>query len=142
MNYDELEAKVLDSIETSSPKFEQKEFAMASGIIPPKSVIEMGIGGGIAGIVSNQVGRISMMPTQLTSITGLVPAAVGTIVKMVTKKTGMVDNLSTGLIIGGIAEFVSTFARNQGFGTTEVAQQREKQAENTQIVPQGLNAIW
>ena len=83
-----------------------------------------------------------MMPSQLSGVTGLIPAVVGTVVKMVIKPKGMVEDLSNGLIVGGIAEFVSNFAAGRGFGTTEVAQKREKLAENTQIVPQGLNAIW
>ena len=143
MNYDELEAKVLDSID-ASPKFAQKltpDFEQDK-IVPSKSLIGLGIGGGIAGIVTSQVQNISMMPSQLSGVTGLIPAVVGTVVKMVIKPKGMIEDLSNGLIVGGIAEFVSNFANGRGFGTSEVAQKREKLVENTQIVPQGLNAIW
>tara|TARA_R110002051_G_scaffold197175_1_gene264677 strand:- start:78 stop:497 length:420 start_codon:yes stop_codon:yes gene_type:complete len=139
MNYDELETRVLDSIENSNPHFEQRDFAMPA-VIPSKSVIEMGVGGGLAGIVSNQIGGISQL-SMITSvgINGLVPVLAGTVVKLVTKKTGLIENLSNGLIIGGIAEFVATLAAKQGLG---VEQKREKQVENTQIVPKGMNAIW
>ncbi len=142
MNYDELEAKVLDSID-ASPKFAQKltpDFEQE--IVPSKSLIGLGIGGGIAGIVTSQVSNISMLPSQLSGVTGLIPAVVGTVVKMVIKPKGMIEDLSNGLIVGGIAEFVSNFAAGRGFGVSEVAQKREKLVENTQIVPQGLNAIW
>ena len=139
MNYDELEAKVLDSID-ASPKFAQKlspDFEQE--IVPSKSLIGLGIGGGIAGIVTSQVSNISMLPSQLSGVTGLIPAVVGTVVNMIIKPKGMIKDLSNGLIVGGIAEFVSSFAAGRGYG---VAQKREKLAENTQIVPHGLNAIW
>ena len=142
MNYDELEAKVLDSID-ASPKFAQKLTPdFEEQIKPSNTLIGLGIGGGIAGIVTSQVSNISMMPSQLSGVTGLIPAVVGTVVNMVIKPKGMIKDLSNGLIVGGIAEFVSSFAAGRGFGTTEVAQKREKLAENTQIVPNGLNAIW
>ena len=142
MNYDELEAKVLDSID-ASPKFAQKLTPdFEEEIKPSNTLIGLGIGGGIAGIVTSQVNNISMVPSQLSGVTGLIPAIVGTVVKMVIKPKGMIEDLSNGLIVGGIAEFVSNFAKGRGFGTSEVAQKREKLAENTQIVPQGLNAIW
>ena len=139
MNYDELEAKVLDSID-ASPKFAQKlspDFEQE--IVPSKSLIGLGIGGGIAGIVTSQVSNISMLPSQLSGVTGLIPAVVGTVVKMIIKPKGMIEDLSNGLIVGGIAEFVANFASGRGYG---VAQKREKLVENTQIVPHGLNAIW
>ena len=139
MNYDELEAKVLDSID-ASPKFAQRlspDFEQE--IVPSKSLIGLGIGGGIAGIVTSQVSNISMLPSQLSGVTGLIPAVVGTVVKMIIKPKGMIEDLSNGLIVGGIAEFVANFASGRGYG---VAQKREKLAENTQIVPHGLNAIW
>jgi hypothetical protein len=139
MNYDELEAKVLDSID-ASPKFAQKlspDFEQE--IVPDRSLIGLGIGGGIAGIVTSQVSNISMLPSQLSGVTGLIPAVVGTVVNMIIKPKGMIKDLSNGLIVGGIAEFVSSFASGRGYG---VAQKREKLVENTQIVPHGLNAIW
>ena len=141
MNYDELEAKVLDSID-ASPKFAQRlspDFEETETVKPSNTLIGLGIGGGIAGIVTSQVSNISMLPSQLSGVTGLIPAVVGTVVNMIIKPKGMNKDLSNGLIVGGIAEFVANFASGRGYG---VAQKREKLVENTQIVPHGLNAIW
>ena len=93
MNYDELEAKVLDSID-ASPKFAQKLTPdFEEEIKPSNTLIGLGIGGGIAGIVTSQVSNISMMPSQLSGVTGLIPAVVGTVVNMVIKPKGMIKDL-------------------------------------------------
>lgn len=139
MNYDELEAKVLESIDSKSPSFAQKVdplFEM-SNVVPSKSLIGLGIGGGISGIASGVVNKFSPIDLNQFGIAGVVPLAAGTLVKLLLKPKGMVEDISNGLIVAGISEAVSGLT-----GDFSLAQKRVVKAENTQIVPKGMNAIW
>lgn len=142
MNYDELEEKVLESID-SSPKFAQQEFA-EQRIVPSGQLIGLGIGGGISGIATGLVQ--DKLPDAITSfgIQGLVPIVIGTGLKLVLKgKGGMKEDIPNGMIVAGIAQAVAGFTDGMNFAGGNVAQKRDKSnSENTQIVPQGMNAIW
>ena len=141
MNYDELEAKVLESIDSKSPSFAQKvnpEFEMSANVVPSKSLIGLGIGGGLSGIASGVVNKFSPIDLNQFGISGVVPLAAGTIVKLILKPKGMLEDVSNGLIVAGISEAVSGLT-----GDFSLAQERKPQAEkNTQIVPKGMNAVW
>lgn len=140
MNYDELEARVLESIDSKSPSFAQKvnpEFEMSANVVPSKSLIGLGIGGGLSGIASGVVNKFSPIDLNQFGISGVVPLAAGTIVKLILKPKGMLEDVSNGLIVAGISEAVSGLT-----GDFSLAQERKPQAENTQIVPRGMNAVW
>ena len=141
MNYDELEAKVLESIDSKSPSFAQKvnpEFEMSSNVVPSKSLIGLGIGGGLSGIASGVVNKFSPIDLNQFGISGVVPLAAGTILKFLPMfKKGMGEDVANGLIVAGISEAVSGLT-----GNFSLAQERKPQAENTQIVPRGMNAVW
>jgi len=146
MNYDELEEKVLESID-SSPKFaQQTDFAETSmqSIKPTTQLIGLGIGGGISGIATGLVQ--DKLPDAITSfgIQGLVPIVIGTGLKLILKpRGGMKEDIPNGMIVAGIAQAVAGFTDGMNFAGGNVAQKRDKSnSENTQIVPQGMNAIW
>ena len=143
MNYDELEEKVLESID-SSPRFaQQKDFAEQE-VVPSKELIGLGIGGGISGIATGLVQ--DKLPDAITSfgIQGLVPIVIGTTIKLILKpRGGMKEDIPNGMIVAGIAQAVAGFTDGMNFAGGNVAQKRDKSnSENTQIVPQGMNAIW
>ena len=81
MNYDELEEKVLESID-SSPKFAQQRDFAEQEVVPSKELIGLGIGGGISGIATGLVQ--DKLPDAVTSfgIQGLVPIVIGTGLKL------------------------------------------------------------
>jgi len=146
MNYDELEEKILESID-SSPKFaQQTDFAETSmqSIKPTTQLIGLGIGGGISGIATGLVQ--DKLPDAITSfgIQGLVPIVIGTGLKLILKpKGGIKEDIPNGMIVAGIAQAVAGFTDGMDFAGGNVAQKRDKSnSENTQIVPQGMNAIW
>ena len=143
MNYDELEEKVLESID-SSPKFAQQRDFAEQEVVPSKELIGLGIGGGISGIATGLVQ--DKLPDAITSfgIQGLVPIVIGTGLKLVLKgKGGMKEDIPNGMIVAGIAQAVAGFTDGMNFAGGNVAQKRDKSnSENTQIVPQGMNAIW
>ena len=126
MNYDELEEKVLESID-SSPRFaQQKDFAETA--------------------LETAKPTQDKLPDAITSfgIQGLVPIVIGTGLKLVLKgKGGMKEDIPNGMIVAGIAQAVAGFTDGMNFAGGNVAQKRDKSnSENTQIVPQGMNAIW
>lgn len=146
MNYDELEEKVLESID-SSPRFaQQKDFAETAleTAKPTEQLIGLGIGGGVSGIATGLVQ--DKLPDAITSfgIQGLVPIVIGTTIKLILKpKGGMKEDIPNGMIVAGIAQAVAGFTDGMNFAGGNVAQKRDKSnSENTQIVPQGMNAIW
>jgi len=148
MNYDELEEKVLESID-SSPRFaQQTDFAETSTQTIKESMsgqlIGLGIGGGISGIATGLVQ--DKLPDAITSfgIQGLVPIVIGTTIKLILKpRGGMKEDIPNGMIVAGIAQAVAGFTDGMNFAGGNVAQKRDKSnSENTQIVPQGMNAIW
>jgi hypothetical protein len=143
MNYDELEEKVLESID-SSPKFAQQRDFAEQEVVPSKELIGLGIGGGISGIATGLVQ--DKLPDAVTSfgIQGLVPIVIGTGLKFILKgRGGMKEDIPNGMIVAGIAQAVAGFTDGMNFAGGNVAQKRDKSnSENTQIVPQGMNAIW
>jgi hypothetical protein len=143
MNYDELEEKVLESID-SSPKFAQQRDFAEQEVVPSKELIGLGIGGGISGIATGLVQ--DKLPDAVTSfgIQGLVPIVIGTGLKFILKgRGGMKEDIPNGMIVAGIAQAVAGFTDGMNFAGGNVAQKRDKSnSENTQIVPHGMNAIW
>lgn len=129
MNYDELEAKVIQAIDDKkSPSFAQEispEFAMPN-LKPKDSIIYMGIGGGISGIVSSAFEKFIPVSIPTFGINGLVPIIAGTAIKLVLKPSGKLDDVTNGLIVAGISEAVSGF-------TGSATEQVREEPKNTQI---------
>ena len=139
MNYDELESQVLKAIETKTPFVDSAnpEFAQ-SDLVPSRTLLGLGIGGGISGIASGVVTRFSPVDLTQFGIAGIVPIVTGTLVKLILKPKGMAEDIANGMIVAGISEAVSGFTG--GFGA---AQKREdKPKEKEQIQNRGVNAVW
>ena len=125
MNYEELQSKVLDTIEKKdeSVSFAQDvTFEQSFGI--DKTLIEQGIGGALSGTFSGIVSGIAGFPV----IVG------GIVMKKFIGKTGMLKNISDGLIVAGISEAVSSLIGGGILGS--LGQERkelpEKEITNTQ----------
>ena len=129
MNYDELEAKVIQAIDDKkSPSFAQEvspEFSMPD-IKPSNQLIGLGIGGGISGIVSSAFQKFSPVAIPTFGIDGIIPIVAGTAIKLVLKPTKMLGDVTNGLIVAGISQAVS------GFAGDKVEQVRDE-PKNTQI---------
>ena len=74
MNYDELESQVLKAIETKTPFVDaaSPEFAQ-SDLVPSRTLLGLGIGGGISGIASGVVTRCSPVDISEFGVAGMVP---------------------------------------------------------------------
>ena len=108
MNYDELEAKVIDTIDNKTQFAQDAEFAMPS-IKPSNELIGLGIGGGVSGLVSGAFNKFIPFDLGQFGIDGLVPIVAGTLIKLVIKPTDMLGDVTNGLIVAGISEAVSGF---------------------------------
>ena len=125
MNYDELEARVIDSID--SDKLSGTKFAMTENITPSKQLIGLGIGGGLSGLVSGAFEKF--IPVTIPStfgIDGIIPMVAGTVIKVLVKPKGMIEDITNGLIVAGISQAVS------GFTGDKMSQERIE-PENTHI---------
>jgi hypothetical protein len=125
MNYDELEAKVIDTIDNKTQFAQDAEFALPN-VIPKTDLIGLGIGGGISGLVSGAFNKFIPFDLGQFGIDGLVPIVAGTLIKLVIKPTDMLGDVTNGLIVAGISEAVS------GFTGAKVEQVREE-PQNTHI---------
>ena len=125
MNYDELEAKVIDTIDNKTQFAQDAEFALPN-VIPKTDLIGLGIGGGISGLVSGAFNKFIPFDLGQFGIDGLVPIVAGTLIKLVIKPTNMLGDVTNGLIVAGISEAVS------GFTGAKVEQVREE-PQNTHI---------
>lgn len=127
MNYDELEAKVIDAIDnkTNFAQEEKVEFALPN-LKPSDSIIYMGIGAGVSGLVSGAFQKFSPVDLGQFGIEGIVPIVSGTLIKLLVKPSGKIADVTNGLIVAGISEAVS------GFTGSKVAQERVE-PENTHI---------
>jgi hypothetical protein len=125
MNYDELEAKVIDTIDNKTQFAQDAEFALPN-VIPKTDLIGLGIGGGISGLVSGAFNKFIPFDLGQFGIDGLVPIVAGTLIKLVIKPTNMLGDVTNGLIVAGISEAVS------GFTGAKVEQVRVE-PENTHI---------
>jgi hypothetical protein len=125
MNYDELEAKVIDTLDNKT-HFAQDGFAMPTDIRPDNRIIGLGIGGGVSGLVSGAFNKFIPFDLGQFGIDGLVPIVAGTLIKLVIKPTNMLKDVTDGLIVAGISEAVS------GFTGAKVEQVREE-PKNTHI---------
>ena len=127
MNYDELEAKVIDTIDNKTQFAQDAEFALPlKEAIPKSDLIGLGIGGGISGMVSGAFNKFIPFDLGQFGIDGLVPIVAGTLIKLVIKPTNMLGDVTNGLIVAGISEAVS------GFTGAKVEQVREE-PQNTHI---------
>ena len=101
MNYENLEAKLVDSID--EPKFAQ-EFEQKSMFGMDKTTLMRGLGAGVSGTVS---GIISSVVPMNFGISGL-PAIIG---GMVLKKFGggALKDIGEGVLIAGIGQVASGF---------------------------------
>lgn len=122
MNYDELEAKVIDSIDNNS----EAQVQFSQDIVPSKTLLGLGIGGGISGIVSSAVTKFSPINLEQFGIDGIVPIVAGTLIKLIVKPKGMSEDVSNGLIVAGISQAV------EGFTGGKLAQERVE-PKNTHI---------
>lgn len=142
MTYDELESHILKSIDSKTPKFEQKanpEFA-ESRIIPNKTLVGLGIGGGISGLATGVLNKYSPVNLDQFGVAGVPAMAVGTLLKLTVAKSGMAEDIANGMIVAGISEAVSGLTGN----LPSLAQKREKPVEtkNTQIPNRGSGIVW
>ena len=141
-SYEELEASVVKAIEAKTPQTPQFQDAanpmFAESIVPNKTLIGLGIGGGISGIAGGFVQRFSPIDLDGYGIQGVVPIVAGTILKLTVAKKGIAEDVANGMIVAGISEAVSGLTGRLG-----VAQKREKTPEkNTSQTNRGVNAIW
>ena len=132
MNYEELQSKVLDTIEKKdeSVSFAQDvTFEQSFGI--DKTLIEQGIGGALSGTFSGIVS--GLLPINV-GIAGFPVIVGGIVMKKFIGKTGMLNNISDGLIVAGISEAVSSLIGGGILGS--LGQERkelpEKEITNTQ----------
>jgi hypothetical protein len=132
MNYEELQSKVLDTIEKKdeSVSFAQDvTFEQSFGI--DKTLIEQGIGGALSGTFSGIVS--GLLPINV-GIAGFPVIVGGIVMKKFIGKTGMLKNISDGLIVAGISEAVSSLIGGGILGS--LGQERkelpEKEITNTQ----------
>ena len=132
MNYEELQSKVLDTIEKKdeSVSFAQDvTFEQSFGI--DKTLIEQGIGGALSGTFSGIVS--GLLPINV-GIAGFPVIVGGIVLKKFMKPTGMLKNISDGLIVAGISEAVSSLIGGGILGS--LGQERkelpEKEITNTQ----------
>ena len=132
MNYEELQSKVLETIEkkdetvsfAQDPNFEQSSFVI------DKTLLEQGIGGALSGTFSGIVS--GLLPINV-GIAGFPVIVGGIVLKKFMKPTGMLKNISDGLIVAGISEAVSSLIGGGILGS--LGQERkelpEKEITNT-----------
>ena len=131
MNYEELQSKVLDTIEKKDEAVsfaQEPSFEQSFGL--DKTLIEQGIGGALSGTFSGIVS--GLLPINV-GIAGFPVIVGGIVLKKFMKPTGMLKNISDGLIVAGISEAVSSLIGGGILGS--LGQQRkelpEKEITNT-----------
>ena len=102
MNYENLEAKLVDSID--EPKFAQ-EFEQKSMFGMDKTTLMRGLGAGVSGTVS---GIISSVVPMNFGISGL-PAIIGGMVLKKFGGAGAIRDIGEGVLIAGIGQLAAGF---------------------------------
>ena len=102
MNYESLEAKLVDSID--EPKFAQ-EFEQKSMFGMDKTTLMRGLGAGVSGTVS---GIISSVVPMNFGISGL-PAIIGGMVLKKFGGAGAIRDIGEGVLIAGIGQLAAGF---------------------------------
>ncbi len=103
MNYENLEAKLVDSID--EPKFAQ-EFEQKQILGVDNSTIMRGVGAAFAGSVSGVIN--SVIPMNF-GITGLSTIIGGLLIRKFGGKRGTVGDIGDGVLIAGISQAISNY---------------------------------
>jgi len=124
MNYDELETKVVEAIQTETPKLGDPSFEQTKllGVVN-KSTLQMALGAALAGTVS---GALTSAVPQINIFAG-VPAIIGgVVIKKFLGSTGLTGDVGDGLMIAGISEAISGLI---GSSLLQTRQQRKDRPE-------------